>query len=234
MLFSNVLNQVAINEVTLPYVVIIVIVFVLGLFLILGWDYIIPLIIPSFKLGECKVVDRKYIICEATGSPEKVGYMVLKIVPTQPIADMQKERRESILQTIQGLLKASDYEVMVVYNAVRDRYRENVLKRLERKKRWLLMFSTRETPAIRDLRERIESEKKLLEQQPMILEGFYLAMVRYYDRNTNALKVKLNEYAKALSAKLETLSSEVQILQGQALKDILEWFVFGNVKQSKF
>ena len=234
LLFSQVFSQVPINEVTLPYVVLILILFVAGLFLILAWDYIIPKIFRNYRLGECDVKHEKYLICRYRNAPELVGYVMLKVVPAMPIADMPKERRESMLQAIQGLLKAAQYEVALIYMAMRDRYHENIIKRLEAEKQRLMTFAFKETLSIRETLKRIDTELQILRQVPVILEGFYLALVREYGTDEDELIIRLEADSRALAAKLEGLSAEVRVVTGEELKQLVKYLLFGSVPQTTF
>jgi len=231
LLFSQIFSQLPLNEITIPYVVLILVLFLVGLALILGWDYIIPLIFRSYRLGECKVEDKKYIICRYKNSPEVTGYVMLKIVPSMPIADMPKERRESMLQSIQGLLKGAQYEAVVAYVAMRDRYHENIIKRLEAEKQRLLAIARKETLSIRETIKRIDTELQILRQVPVILEGFYIALIREYGTSPDEVKINLEADSRALSAKLEGLSAEVKIVEGEELRELANYLLFGSVVQ---
>jgi len=229
--FSQVFGQVPINELTMPYVVLTVVLLLVGILFILGWDYIIPMIFRSFKLGECVVREKKYIICRYRGSAEITGYTVMKIVPTMPIADMPKERREAMLQAIQGLLRGAQYEVVVAFVGMKDRYHDNIIKRLEDEKKRLTAFAFRETMSLRETLRRIDTELQILRQVPMILEGFYIAMVREYGTSEDEVIAKLEADSRALAATLESLSAEVKILEGEELKNIVSYLLFGSVVQ---
>jgi len=231
LVFSQVFAQIPINEITLPYVVLTTLLLVVGLVFILGWDYIVPMIIRSFRLGECYVREKKYIVCRYRGTAEYTGYAVLKIVPSMPIADMPKERRESMLQAIQGLLRGAQYEVIVSYIGMRDRYHDNIIKRLEAEKQRLMAFTFKETPSVRETMRRIDTELQILRQVPMILEGFYIAMVREYGNDENDVITKLEADSRALATTLESLSAEVKIIEGEELKNIVSYLLFGSVVQ---
>jgi len=229
--FSQVFGQVPINELTLPYVLLTVVLMVIGLVFILGWDYIIPMIFRSFKLGECYVKEKKYILCRYRGSPEITGYVVMKVVPMMPIADMQEKRREAMLQAIQGLLRGAQYEVIVAFVGMKDRYHDNIINRLRDEKKRLEAFALRETVSMRETMRRIETELRILQQVPFILEGFYIAMVREYGTDEYEVMSKLEADARALSTTLESLSAEVKILEGEELKNIVSYLLFGSVVQ---
>lgn len=231
LLFSQILGQLPVNEVTIPYIVLLVVLFLVGLLLILAWDYIIPLLLRSYRLGECKVEDKKYIICRYKNSPELTGYVMLKVVPSMPIADMPKERRESMLQTIQGLLKGAQYELVAAYVAMKDRYHENIIKRLEEERQKLLVFAQRESLGVREMLRRIDTELQILRQVPVILEGFYIALVRAYATDEDELKILLEANSRALMSKLEGLSAEVRIVEGEELRELASYLLFGSVVQ---
>jgi len=232
LLFSQIFSQVPINEVTMPNIVLLTLIFVVGLVFVLGWDYIIPKLVPSFKIGECHVKDGKYIICRYRGSAELIGYTMLKVVPMTPIADMDKERRESMLQTIQGMLRGAQYEVVVAFVGMKDRYHENIIKRLEDEKQRHLMFAGgRETPMTRDIINRIDTELRILRQVPFILEGFYIALVREYDTDEYRLVSKLENDARGLMSTLEAFSAETRQVSGEELKNLASYLLFGSVVQ---
>jgi hypothetical protein len=227
MLFS----QLPINEYTLGTVVIILTLLVLGLVFILGSHYIIPYIKRSWRMGSCQVKNKKYLICETGTSSEKVGYAFIKVVPEQPVADMDKERRESFLQTVQGILSGTQFEAMLAYITVKDRYGENIKKRLEREKEKLTMFAHRETLRTRDLLERIRKELELLRQVPVLLEGFYIAVVRDYDYDDYSLVQKLEADSRALMSRLSGIGVTAQEMKGEELWVILKFMQFGSVTQ---
>lgn len=233
-LFSNVLTGVPINEHTLPYIAVIALVFLCGLALLLAWDYIIPTLIRSYKLGECKVEDKKYLICRYKTTPELIGYIVVKVIPTQPIADMDRERRLSYLDAIQGLLSGSHYEVIVAYVGVKDRYQETIRERLLARKQRLLTFSFRETPAMREELASIDRELRIIEQVPVILEGFYIAMAREYATDEDELKRKLEADGRALVSMLSKMGVKAVIIEGEELRSILSYMLFGSVVQTTF
>lgn len=232
MFSSQILGSISVNEITLPYVVLILFLFIVGLALILGWDYIIPLIIRNYRLGDCKVSDRKYLICRYRNSPELTGHVFIKVIPTQPIGDMQKERRDSYLQTIQGLLAGGQFEVMVAYIGMKDRYHETIIDRLKSEKQRLLTFSRKESLMVRENLERINTELKILEQVPVILEGFYIAVAREYDVDEEELKRKLEADSRALQAMLSgKIGAKAQVIKDEELRNIVNYMLFGSVVQ---
>lgn len=232
MLAEDVLAQMPINEATEPYIVLAVALIVFGLALILAWDYIIPMIFRNYRLGECKVVDQKYIICRYKTGAELVGYAGVKVVPTQPIGDMPKERRDSYLQAIQGLLAGAQFEVVVAYVGMKDRYRETIIERLKSQKQRLLSLATKPTPAVSDTLNRIDAELKVLEQVPMILEGFYVAFARDYGMDEYELLQKLEGDLRVLVGMLSgRIGAKAMELKGEELREIVSYLMFGSVVQ---
>lgn len=232
MLVSQVLAQLPITEATAPWIALIVALFVIGLAVILGWDYIIPLLVRSYRLGECKVEDTKYLICRYKSSPEFMGYVGFKVIPTHPIADMPKERRDSYLQSVQGLLAGAQFETVVAYIGMKDRFRETILDRLKRERQRLLSMSFRESPMLRENINRLNTEIRILEQVPIILEGFYIALARDYHNDKEELKRKLEADGIALHAMLSgRLGVKVDQLKGEELRSILSYLLFGSVVQ---
>lgn len=233
-LFSQTLSQMPLNEATIPYVVLLVALCVVGIVFILGWDYLIPLIIRSYRLGDCKVEDKKYLLCRYKNSPEITGYIAVKVIPTQPIADMDKERRMSYLDSIQGLLAGAHYEVIVTYIGMKNRYQETIRDRLMRRKQRLVSLAIRESPAIKEELAAIDRELRVLDQVPIILEGFYIAMAREYSTDEDDLKRKLEADGRALVAMLSKLGAKAVVLQGEELRNIISYLLFGSVVQVSF
>lgn len=233
-IFIMFISQVPINEYTLPKVVAAIALFVVGLALILGWHFIIPSIIRKWRLGNCVVHQKKYIICQRTGGgAEVVGYVLVKVVPEQPVADMDKERRESFLQTMQGLLAGTQFEAGVCYIGMRDRYHRNIIQRLQEQKSRRLMFMGRQpSPAARDYLERIDRELRILQQVPVILEGFYILIIRDYAMTEDELIQKLEADARALASKLEGLGTTTEVLEGEQLRAIADFIWFGSIGQT--
>lgn len=232
LLVENVFVQMPVNEVTIPYIVIAVALIIFGLIVILAWDYIIPMIFRNYKLGECKVVDQKYIVCRYKSGAELTGYVGVKVVPTQPIGDMPKERRDSYLQAIQGLLAGAQFEVAVAYVGMKDRYRETIVNRLKSQKQRLLSFASKPTPALSDSLNRIDSELKVLEQVPMILEGFYVAFARDYATDEYELVQKLESDLRVLMGMLSgRVGAKAIELKGEELREIVSYLLFGSVVQ---
>jgi len=231
MFVSQVLSQVPVNEVTLPYIALSVVAFAVVFALVLAWDYIIPMVFRSYRLGECKVEDRKFIVCRYRNSPEVVGYAMVKVVPSAPIADMPKERRESLLQTIQGIVAGAQHEVVVAYIGMKDRYHENIIKRLQDEKNKMLAFARTETLSVRENLRRIDTELQILRQVPMILEGFYVALVREYGTDPDEVKVRLEADSRSLASKLEGLAATVKIVEGEELRELALYMLFGSVVQ---
>lgn len=234
LLFSQLLGSMPLNEQTIPYIVALVVLCVVGIVFILAWDYIIPLIIRSYRLGDCKVEDKKYLVCRYKNSPELTGYVTVKVIPTQPIADMDRERRMSYLDSIQGLLAGAHYEVIVAYIGMKDRYQETIRDKLLRRKQRLVSLAFRETPALRDELMAIDRELKVLDQVPIILEGFYIAMAREYAYDEDELKRKLEADGRALVSMLSKLGAKATIIQGEELRNILLYLLFGSVVQISF
>ena len=232
MAFSQVFSQVPVTRETLPYVLGFLTLFITGLALILGWDYIIPRLFRSFCMFGMRVVEGKYIVCRYRGSPELVGYVMLKVVPSMPIADMPKERRESLLHVVQGLLAGAQYEVILAYVGVRDRYHYNVVKRLEEEKQARLALAFRETPAVREAIRQIDVELQILRQVPVILEGFYIALVRDYAMDEEELKLKLDADARSISSKRAGMSVEARVVEGEELRSIASYFFCGSLPQA--
>ena len=233
MVVAQVFGQMPINEATVPYVVLLIFLFIFGLALILGWDYIIPLVVRNYRLGQCTVEDRKYIICRYKNSPELTGYVAIKVIPTQPIGDMPKDRRDSYLQSIQGLLAGGQFETIVAYIGMKDRYHENIIERLKRERQRLLTFSHKETLMVRENLNRINTELKILEQVPVILEGYYIALAREYDTYPEDLKRKLEADARALEAMLSgKIGAKAKVLTGEELRNVINYLLFGSVVQT--
>lgn len=233
-LFSQVFTQMPLNEQTIPYVVLLVTLCIVGIVILLAWDYIIPLLIRSFRLGDCKVEDKKYLICRYKNSPEVTGYITIKVIPTQPIADMDRERRMSYLDSIQGLLAGAHYEVIVAYVGMKDRYQETIRDRLMKRKQRLMSMTVRETPAVKEELAAIDRELRILDQVPIILEGFYIAMAREYGYDEEELKRKLEADGRALVSMLSKLGAKAVIIQGEELRNILSYMLFGSVVQVSF
>ncbi len=230
-LMLMVISQLPINEYTMPMVALIVALLVVGLLVILGWHYIIPYLKRNWRMGACTVYNRKYLICETGNSPEKVGYAFIKVVPEQTVSDMDKERRESFLQTLLGLLSGTQFEAMIAYITVKDRYGENIKKRLEREKEKLMVFSFKESMRARDMLERIRKELELLRHVPVILEGFYIAVVRDYATDEATLIQKLDADSRALISRLSGIGVTAQEMKGEELWVILRFMQFGSVSQ---
>lgn len=231
LLFAQVVAALPITETTAPYIVALVGLVIAGLTLILAWDYLIPAVFRGYRLGECKVADKKYLICRYKTSPELTGYVVVKFVPTQPIADMDRERRMSYLDSIQGLLAGAHFEVIVAYIGMRDRYQNTIREALMKRKQRILALSFRETPSIREELSQIERELRIIDQVPVILEGFYVAMAREYSVDEEDLKRKLEADARALAALLSRLGGKAIVLQGEELRNIVNYLLFGSVVQ---
>lgn len=229
--FSDVFTSTPLNGTTAPLIIGLVVLLVFGLTLLLGWDYIIPLIFRNFSLGECKVVETKYLVCSPRTGGQYVGYVMAKIIPQAAIADMDKDRKMSYLDTIQGLLAGMNFEVIVAYVGVHDMYRETILDRLNRERNRLLGFMLKETPASRTKLESIEREIRVLQQQPVILEGFYIAMARQYGNDVDELIINLKGAEKTLLSVLDRLGVQTKIVWGEELKSIVEYMLFGNVFQ---
>lgn len=221
------------NEYTLPYIVLLMIGYLFGLVLVLGYHYIIPTIKKSWRLGECTVYQKKYVICRKTGATEYTGYVFLKLIPEQPIGDMPKERRESLLQSTQGILAGIHHELMVAYVAVKDRYGENIKKRLQAKRDELLHMPF-QSRAMKDMIERIDRELRILDQQPVILEGYYIAQIRIYGDNPYKMINELDTLARALSARLSGIGLHSKVIEGEELNIMLSMLLFGSVTQLSF
>lgn len=229
---TDVFSSMPVTAATIPYVVLFVLAMAMGLVVILGWDYIIPMVVRNFKIGDCKVVDNKYLVCLPRTGGQYVGYVVTKVVPQQVIADMDKDRRMSYLDSIQGLLAGSTYETIIAYVGVKDRFHETVLDRLKRSYNRSLGLTLKETPATRDRLETLRTEIKLLEQQRIILEGFYIAMARVYGSSEDEVTAQLEAITPSLISTLERLGAKVSVLKGEELRDVLMYMIFGNVFQS--
>jgi len=230
-LMIMIFTQLPINEYTLNMIIIISALLILGLVFLLGSHYIIPYLKKSWKMGSCMVRDKKYLICETSNSGEKVGYVFIKVVPEQPVADMDKERRESFLQTIMGVLSGTQFEAMIAYMTVKDRYGENIKKRLEKQKDQLTMFAHQETLRTRDALERIRKELELLQQIPTILEGYFFAAVRDYAYDDYSLMQKLEADSRALMSRLSGIGVATQEVKGEELWIILKFLQFGSITQ---
>lgn len=228
MVLSSVLTNV--NPYTMPLVVATVALLTLGLLMIVAGHYIVPAIKRKWYLGNCAVYKSRYIICE-TKAPEKVGYAFLKVIPEQPVADMDKERRESFLQTMLGVLSGTQFEAIVAYFTVKDRYGENIKKRLEHEKRMRLMFARKESMSTREEIERINKELRLLESLPTILEGFFIAGVRDYGYDDYEIIRKLETDARALASRLAGVGVEAKVMTGEELRNVLSFMLFGNLTQ---
>ena len=224
-------SQIPINQYTLPTVAIIFALLIIGLIFILGSSYIIPYIKQNWRMGSCQVMKRKYLICETSSSSEKVGYAFIKVVPEQPVSDMDKERRESFIQTVMGILAGTQFESMIAYVTVKDRYADNIKKRLEREKSKLTLFAQRETIGTRDMLERIRKELDLLRQVPVILEGFYIAVVRDYGYDDYEIIQKLEADSRALMSRLSGIGVNGKEMWGEELSLILKFMQFGSITQ---
>ena len=225
--------QIPRNEYTLPYIIVFFTLYLAGLILLSFGHYIIPSIRKNWRMGSCRVYDKKYVIC-STSVAEKVGYSFIKLVPEQPIADMDKERKESFLLTLQGVLSGSTFEGMVAYIMVRDRYGDNIKKRLEQERRKLHTFAFRETMSTRDLSERIRRELELLRQVPTILEGFYIAVVRDYSVDELELIRKLEADTRSLMSRLSGIGLHASQMWGEELWIILKFMLMGSLTQLSF
>jgi len=224
-------TQLPINEYTLPMVAVVLAILVAGLGLLLGAHYIIPYVIRNWRMGSCKVVNMKYLVCETGTAGEKVGYVFIKVIPEQSISDMDKERRESFLQTVQGILSGTQFEAMIGYMTVKDRYGENIKKRLEAEKERLYLFAFRDTLRTRDMAEMINRALTLLNQVPVILEGFYIAAVRDYAHDEYALIQKLEADSRALMSRLAGIGVSAQEMKGEELWIVLRFLLFGSLTQ---
>jgi len=224
-------SQLPINEYTLGMVAAVLAVLVAGLGLLLGAHYIIPYVKRNWRMGECHVRNMKYLICEAGTAGEKVGYVYIKVVPEQPVSDMEKERREAFLQTVLGLLSGTQFEAAVMFIVVKDRYGDNIRKRLEEMKSRLLLFSFRESARTRDILEMINRALALLRQVPVILEGFYVAVVRDYDHDEHTLIQKLEADSRALMSRLSGMGVSAQEIKGEELWVVMRFMQFGSVAQ---
>jgi len=227
MLFSNF----PYNEYTIGKITLMMVVYVAGLVFLLGSHIILPSIKRTWKLGGCTVYKSRYVVCEKPGSAEKVGWAFVKVVPEQPIADMEKERREVFLQTTQGLLAGTQFEAMACYFTVRDRYGENIKRRLEREKNKLTTFAPSGTLKTRDMLERIQKEMDLLRTVPVILEGFYIAGVRDYGYTDSEIVRKLEADVRALAARLAGIGVHAEVVKGNDLRYILDFLPFGSLVQ---
>jgi len=223
--------QLPINEYTLGMVAVILAVLVAGLGLLLGAHYIIPYVKRNWRMGACTVRNMKYLVCETGTAGEKVGYVYIKVVPEQPVSDMDKERREAFLQTVLGLLSGTQFEAMVAFIVVKDRYGDNIRKRLEELKNRLHFFTFRETARTRDMLERINRELTLLRQVPVILEGFYVAGVRDYAHDDYTLIQKLEADARALMSRLSGIGVAAQEIRGEEIWIVMKFMQFGSVTQ---
>jgi len=229
------LTSIPINEYTLPQVILLTLLFVVGLVIIFAWHYIIPFIIKTWRIGECTVERSKYVICKRRGSTEYTGYVFLKVIPEQPIAVMQEERRKSFLQSIQGVLSGIQFEAGVLFMAMRDVYKQKITERLRREReklRALAGIGGGRTPfSIEDAIKRIDQELNILEQVPAILEGFYIAIVRDYSPYKEDLIKKLEADARGLASRLTGLGMIAEELKGEELNRILDFLLFGHVAQ---
>lgn len=232
-MFFMLFMEVPKNEYTLPKIIVLSGIFVGGLALLLGWQFIIPNLFKSWRLGSCTVRNSKYIICERKTGSELVGKAALLLIPQQPLADVPKEAREGLLQTLQGILAGSQFETTVAYITVRDRYHQNIIRWLEDRRNRLLTFSFsgKETPATRETLKRIERELNILKQVPVILEGFYVAIVTDYGPDEYTLMQKLEADLRALSARLSSAGLLTKELTGERLRAIMDYMTYGGVAQ---
>jgi len=221
------------NPYTLPQVVAVLALLITGLLLVTSGHYIIPLIKRKWYLGSCTVYKSRYIVCE-TKAPEKVGYAFLKVVPEQPIADMDKDRRESFLQTMLGLLSGTQFEAIIAYMTIKDRYGDNIKKRLEQELKLKLMFARRETPYMREEINRLNRELKLLDQLPTIFEGIFIAGVRDYGFDDYEVLAKLEADVRALASRLSGIGVSAKPLTGEELRNVLSMMLFGSLTQISY
>lgn len=229
---SQTLAAVPVNERTLPTLTILFSVLVAGLALVLGWDYIIPMVVRNYKLGECRVIDERYIVCRYRRVKfEWVGYGFVKVIPVQSIADMDRDARLTYMQSLQGLLAGSQYEPIVCWIGMRDRYRETVVEKLRRRMNMLMALSRRETLAVRDAIERIRTELRILQQTAVILEGFYIAGVREYGDSVEEVVQRVESSLRSLQGTLSAMGVKAEVIKGQELMDIVEYMLFGSVVQ---
>lgn len=230
-LMIMVLSEVPLNEYTMGVALLLVGLLILGLIFLLGYHYIIPSIKRDWRMGACMVYNKKYIVCDKPSSSEKVGYAFIKVVPEQPIADMDKDRRESFLQTVMGILSGTQFEAGVLFMNVKDRYGDNIKKRLESEKMKRQMFARSDNMRTRDIIDRINRELELLRQVPVILEGFYIAIVRDYGYDDDAVIQKLEADSRALISRLSGIGVTASVIWGEELLNILNFCLFGSLTQ---
>ena len=230
-LMIMIFSEVPINEYTMYATILLLAILILGLIFLLGYHYIIPSIKRDWKMGACHVYSKKYLVCEMPGTSEKVGQAFIKVVPEQPISDMDKDRRESFLQTVMGIVSGTQFESGILFMTVKDRYGENIKKRLESEKQKRQMFARSDNMRTRDIIERINRELELLRQVPVILEGFYIAFVRDYGYDDDEIIRKLDADSRGLISRLSGIGVTASVIWGEELRNILNFLLFGSLTQ---
>ena len=88
-----------------------------------------------------------------------------------------------------------------------------------------------ESLAVRDTLERIRTELRILQQTPVILEGFYIAGVREYGDSVEEVVQKVESSLRSLQGSLSAMGVRAEVLKGQELMDVVEYLLFGRVVQ---
>jgi len=193
--------------------------------------YIVPAIVKNYKVGNCKVVDGQYLICSHKYGG-LVGYAWAKVIPTHPISDMDKEQRQAFLQIVMGLLAGTQFELSACFEAIKDRYGEDIIKRIENKLSFWTMIGGKNPPmSIRRRVDRHEKELEMLKSQPMILEGIYTVMAVEYGNDEYEIIRKLKNDIDALAGRFAGVGAKVVPIKGSDLFYLHRFLVIRGLAQ---
>lgn len=228
------------NEYTIWWYSLTVAVYVFGLILLLWGHYIMPKIIRSWNFCGCKVVREKYIVCRDTMRPGEVRiHALLKVIPTQSVAKMDKEAKDSVLKEFVGILQSSaTANTGLCYFSIKSSYNQDIRDRIEAKKRRKSLFAR--SWSVRKEIEDLDREIDLYNQMPTILSGFYIGIVSMTGSTTasgapdpDSLKM-VDQSVKLFETALSRAGLTAKWITGEELNNIARYIYLGDIHERSY
>lgn len=219
------------NAVTLPWLALMAASISVAVVFALFGRYLLPPILKrlgvKIYIGDMKIYD-KYVIVEGVDSTAAryVGFSVVKLIPTTPAMDMAEKERESLLRSMENLVRQFPVDAEFGVRIGVDPDIQRLLKAIQsEKQKYIARKAATTNPGAHTrydlkIQQLMKEEERLLKSPP--ISGFIYVKVIAHGYTEEEVVAELDKAISRVAAAAASINAIPQVLTSLDLYDFIE------------